>query len=196
LTPLYRAGDFGAVGPDSPSVTLTERRPLTMTEISGVDVDEALLAALAQAAGVAPPIEPNLAATVEGLSVLWMGPGRWLIVTTRQSPAELAETLSSACADTSGTVVDVSHGRTAIRVIGSRARELIAKGCPLDLHPSVFSPGNCAQSMFAGVSLLLHAVDDRPCFDLYFPRSYAASVWEMLADMAGEFGYRVEAVTP
>ena len=38
---------------------------------------------------------------------------------------------------------------------GDKVRAVLQKGCPLDFHPKVFTPGQCAQSHFfkAGVVL-------------------------------------------
>jgi sarcosine oxidase subunit gamma len=77
-----------------------------------------------------------------------------------------------------------------MRVSGPRARELLAKGCSLDLHPRAWEPGRCAQTSIARVSVLLHALDPEG-FDLYCARSYAGSVWHWLTEAAAEYGYQV-----
>jgi heterotetrameric sarcosine oxidase gamma subunit len=100
--------------------------------------------------------------------------------------------LSEAIAG-SGAVTDVSGGRVALRIGGAKPRALLAKGCPLDLHPSAFRSGTCAQSVLAQVSVLIHALGDGEDFDLYAARSYAVHLWQWLTDAAAEFGYRVAA---
>ena len=75
-------------------------------------------------------------------------------------------------------ITDVTDGRVAFRLAGPSAREVLAKGCPLDLHPRAFAPGRCAQSLLAKASVLIHLVDDGPergpSFDVYVARSFAA----------------------
>ncbi len=76
---------------------------------------------------------------------------------------------------------------------GGGSREALAKLCPIDLHPRAFKPGDCFRSDLARHVVLVHALDQRPTFDLYVPRSTAVSFWDCLSDAAREYGYRVEA---
>jgi len=113
---------------------------------------------------------------------LWLGPDQWLLI---------GDGFSEALAVAGGFLTDVSHGRAAVRIGGPRARELLAKGCSLDLHARVFRPGHCAQTSIARTSVLLHALGPDDGFDLYCARSYAQSLWHWLTEAAAEFGYRV-----
>lgn len=173
----------------NPSVTLAERRGLTMIQIAAIGNADAMCAT-ATGAGLTLPASPNATESRDGVTALWLGPGRWLAVTPEAAPEALGRRLEAAHAD-SAAVVDVSHGRTVIRVSGPATRTLLAKGCRLDLHPRVFRAGACAQTNIGHFAVLLHAVDDRPTVDLYVARSYAASFWEWLIEAAAEFGYRV-----
>ena len=38
--------------------------------------------------------------------------------------------------------------KLVLHLSGAPVREVLAQGCPLDLHPSVFGAGQCAQSHF------------------------------------------------
>ena len=74
---------------------------------------------------------------------------------------------------------------------------MLAKGCPLDLHPRAFTPGSCAQSLLAKADVLIHlrADDPRhgPTFDLYVARSFAHYLWAWLEDAGREYGVQVDA---
>ena len=63
-----------------------------------------------------------------------------------------------------------------------------AKGCPLDLHPDVFRPGDCARTRLAKANVLLHALDDAPTFHFTATRSFAEYLWRWLDDAGQEFG--------
>ena len=91
-------------------------------------------------------------------------------------------------------MVDQSHGRAVLRLAGARARDVLAKGCRLDLHPRAFRPGMCAQTAIAQIGVLLHQVDERPTYDLYVAGGYAVDLLEWLTASAAEFGYRIEAI--
>jgi sarcosine oxidase subunit gamma len=54
--------------------------------------------------------------------------------------------------------VDVSAQRTTLLLGGSRVRDVLAHGCSLDLHPSRFPAGACAQTMLAHAPVILLAL--------------------------------------
>ena len=95
------------------------------------------------------PVEPNTTAEIDGRLVLWLGPDEWLVVGAEQGDFPDAE-----------AVVDVSANRVAFELEGSRAADLLARGCSLDLHPSVFPPRRCAQTLVAHAQVILHRSSD------------------------------------
>src|SRR2546421_267348 len=52
-------------------------------------------------------------------------------------------------------VTDLSASRIIIEIAGPGARALLEKGCGLDLHPRAFTPGCCAQTLFAKLPVIL-----------------------------------------
>ncbi len=73
-------------------------------------------------------------------SVLWLGPDEFLVVGPVDAAAELIGMLVEAVGDDSGSVVDVSANRSTLVLSGPQARDLLEKGCTLDLHPRSFTP--------------------------------------------------------
>ena len=70
--------------------------------------------------------------------------------------------------------VDVSANRVALELRGDDAVDVLAQGCSLDLHPSVFEPGSCAQTLLARAQVILVRPDSgtvpvlvRPSFAPY-----------------------------
>ena len=85
---------------------------------------------------------------------------------------------------------DQSHGRVILRVAGPKARTLLAKGTPIDLHPSAFGPGKSAVTQMAHVGVhLIQTGDDQ--FELSVFRGFSENFWEWLTEQAEEFGYQV-----
>ncbi len=82
--------------------------------------------------------------------------------------------------------MDVSANRTTLELRGPRARELLEFGCPIDLHPRVFGPGRCAQTLLARANVLIWHVADEPedTWRLFVRPSFAAYVAAWLADAA------------
>jgi sarcosine oxidase subunit gamma len=63
-------------------------------------------------------------------------------------------------------------------------REVLAKGCPLDLCPEIFPPGRCAQSVLAGIAILVHHLPTGDDMDIYVARSYGRFIHDWLLDAA------------
>jgi sarcosine oxidase subunit gamma len=144
-------------------------------------VESALIATLPDA---------NRAIPCAAGSVLWLGPDEFLIVTEPGAEASVAANLSAALRGRRGAVVDVSDSRTIIALSGSRARDLLAKGSGLDLHPRGFAPGQCAQSFLAKVKIALVQLDNAPSYHIIVERSVAEYLYLWLADAALEFSQR------
>ncbi len=193
LAAVYRPGDFGTVGPQGPGVIIAERRPLATVQVAArAEEGKAVRDALAVALGVAPDAAANRSTTRGATTILWVGPERWLVVEPERGDRDLATLLRAALAATSAAVTDLGHGRTTLRLVGPRCRDLLAKGSAIDFHPRAFAAGACAQGLLGHVGALFHAIDDRPTFDLHIARSYAQTVWEWLIEAAAEYGCRVE----
>lgn len=177
-------------GTGSPVLTLAERRPAMLLRLLADGDDAGVASALRRLITLAPPPAANTAIAGDGCTLLWLAPREWLLVCEVEDPGIDEARLAAALAHTSGTVVDVSHGYTVVTIAGSGARELLAKGVPIDLDAVAFEAGACAQTCLADMSVLLHARHAQ-AIDLYVGRSYAASLWEWLVLSAAEFGYRV-----
>jgi sarcosine oxidase subunit gamma len=146
------------------------------------------------------PVEPGTTARVGELSVLWLGPDEWLVV--GPPGADLGARLRARAGTGPVSVVDVSALRTTIVVAGPRARDLLAHGCALDLHPSRFPTGRCAQTMLAHAQIVLVAVSDEesgrdetnheargdgPAYHVLVRSSFAGYLAEWLEDAAVEY---------
>ncbi len=119
------------------------------------------------------PREPNTVTRSGEKTIAWLGPDEWLVIVPPDEKEGLAEMLERALAGLHIAVNDISSGQTIIRLRGSRARDLLNKGCPLDLHPRVFGVGQCAQSHIAKSNALIIQVDDEPTYDIIVRRSFA-----------------------
>jgi sarcosine oxidase subunit gamma len=152
------------------------------------DADDASFrTAVERTLGPALPVEPNTTSRSMDTLVLWRGPDEWMVVTPPEGAPSAIAALCEALADGAGAVADVSDAYAVITVTGSRARDLIATGCFLDLHPRVFGPGRCAQSHIAQAQVMIHQLDETPAFDIYVDRSFAEYLWRWLDDAALEF---------
>ena len=157
------------------------------------------MAAVGRALDLLLPSEPCTSAARDQISALWLGPDQWLVTCPGRDVPGLLASLRAALAGVHAAITDVTDGRVAFRVAGPSARDVLAKGCPLDLHARAFPPGRCAQSLLAKASVLIHLVDDGPergpSFDVYVARSFAHYLWTWLEDAGREYGVLIEPVT-
>ncbi len=145
------------------------------------------LRASAYLAGLPLPLEPNRVAAMGPVRILWLGPDEFLVTTPDGAMPELLPRLARAVAGRTAAVIDVSSSRAVITLAGIEARAVLAKGCGLDLHPRAFAAGQCAQTLLARVPVILDQVSPAPAYRLFVRRSYAAWLFDWLADAAEEF---------
>jgi len=174
-------------------VLVRERALLTHVNVRGNAADPRFLAGMRAVVGVAPPVAANTAAELDGNTVYWLGPDEWLVVSAAKPAVALEAELRTALAGSRFAVTDVSGGQTALVLRGARIRELLAKGCPLDLHARAFDVGQCAQTHLAKAPVLIRLQDEGPAFEIVVRRSFADYLWLWLEDAAAEYGFEVSA---
>ena len=172
-------------------------RALGKIDLRGPPAERAFMSGVGRVLDLLLPTEPNTAATKNRVTALWLGPDQWLLVCPADDSTLFIGSLQEALADSPCAITDVSDGRTALWLEGPSAREVLAKGCPLDLHPRAFPPGSCAQTLLGKADVLLHLRADDPSpgpsFDLYVGRSFAHYLWAWLEDAGREYGVQVDA---
>ena len=130
------------------------------------------------------PTEPHRASVSNNTTIFHRGPDQYWLVHQEQN--DILSDLPSSIS----VVSDISHAYTVLRLAGSSARAVLAKGLAIDLHPSVFPAQSFAYSAIHHIDVLAHLVDEN-CFDLYVPRSLAVDFYHWLTDAALEYGYKV-----
>ncbi|MFI7066171.1 sarcosine oxidase subunit gamma [Kribbella sp. NPDC050124] len=117
--------------------------------------------------------------------VLWLGPDEWLIV-SEPAVADVAARLRVAAGDGHVAIVDVSANRTVLELSGPHVREVLEKGCPVDLHPRVLADDTAVLTTLARVPVLLWKVD-RTTFRILPRTSFSSYVATWLLDAMQEF---------
>ena len=117
--------------------------------------------------------EPNTTTTWSDRDILWLGPNEWLVVGEAGTEGSIERELADVMADHHHSVVDVSANRVVFDL--TDGRDLLSGGCGLDLDPSHWRPGMCAQTLFGHAQVVLHQLDERttrvfvrPSFADYF----------------------------
>jgi sarcosine oxidase subunit gamma len=148
--------------------------------VSGPEVTAAL--------GPGLPAAPSSWVQTDSGRAIWLGPDEWLLTSATERPEQLAGRIREATLPFGGVVVDVSAQRITLRLTGSRARDVLAKGCSIDLHPRSFGCGSSAQTTLgqAGVVLLALA-ESGDDYAILVRSSFAGYLADWLEDAALEF---------
>jgi len=139
--------------------------------------------------GVPLPLRPNRVAVMRAVRTLWLGPDEWLITAADGAAPDLFSWISRAATGHRAEVTDLSASRILIEIAGAQARTLLEKGCGLDLHPRAFTPGCCAQTVFAKLPVIIDQTSTAPSYRLFVRRSAAHWLVDWLIDAAEEFRF-------
>jgi len=169
------------------SVAIVEDPFVTMVDLR-VDPSGPGARAAAEVLGVELPTAASTFAKNGETTVIWQGPDEWLVTGTPLAGPELEARLREAVAAHGGAAVDVSGQRTTLRLSGVHSRDVLAKGCALDLHPSVFRDGAAAETTLGQAGVILLAVngsgDD---YRIVVRSSFARYLADWLLDAAEEY---------
>lgn len=140
--------------------------------------------AIAARRGVALPPSGRLVAT-SGALALSVRPERWLLLAAPEPAGAIATEWQSLAAGVAATV-DQSSALVAFYLEGRHARDVLARGCRLDLDPEIFPPGHAAATTMAQVATILAGL---PAGMLILtPATTARHLREWLGTTAGPFG--------
>ena len=88
-----------------------------------------------------------------------------------------------------GSMLDISHSRTQVRVTGPEAVTFLNRHLSLDLREKSFPAGSVASSVIHHVGVTLWRSEQG--YELFMPRGFALSLWQGLAESATQFGLEV-----
>jgi len=125
-------------------------------------------------------------ATNENTRILWMGPGNWLIISDQKN---IESEINKSFSENDFALTNLSHSRAIIQFEGKNLKEVLKKGCPLNL--SELKKNNCANSVFHGITITIDFVSDNPeKIRILCLRSFGESLYHSITDACLEFGYK------
>ena len=140
------------------------------------------LAALAIGAQDAPG--PGQTINARRGTMLRIEPLKWWLLTANPVCIEFSELKAET-----GSVLDLSHSQAWLRVKGSKAATLLNHYLPIDLRPARVSEGTVVSTAFHHVGVTLYYTENE--FNLFVPRSFAVSLWELMYLSALQYGLEV-----
>lgn len=112
---------------------------------------------------------------------LWIGPGRWLLVSRSGSIDTVISSCEQTLTDCVYNAVDYSSALAVFRVSGKIAEQVLASGTGVDLRPEHFPADSCCRTKLAQIAAIVVAVSERQ-FDVYVDRSYEGYITSWLAE--------------
>ena len=181
LSGHYQIGLLGKDGEPESGVVLSEVPGLILYQVaawphtlSSVGVQAADIIGVTQVSG------PGTAAAGPDGALLRIEPLKWWCYNSPQMLVLDSE---------QGTTLDLSHSRTHLRVRGPQAQECLNRLVPLDLRTSSCPVGSVMSTAFHHVGITLWHSDHG--FELFVPRGFALSLWEVLVETAAQFGAEI-----
>jgi len=117
--------------------------------------------------------------------ILWSAPNTWLLVSKKE---DIIKIIKQECPGEDFAVTDISHSKTTIQIKGSKAKEVLKKGCPINFNE--FEKNSCASSIFHGINIVVDCIESNPqIFNLITLRSFGESFYHHITDASLEFGY-------
>lgn len=168
-------------------VNIVEKVVTGVLNIRGKPETKEFMASAKNVLGFPLPTEPNTVTCSNGLSALWLGPDEWMVIVEDRQPEKLATAMDDLLVDVFASVTDVTGGHTVFNVSGSKAKDLLEKGCTIDLHPTAFGVSACAQTLIAKANVVIRYLDDTSSFDLVVRSSFASYLQQWLHDAALEY---------
>ena len=175
--------DTGAA-PGAPAGLACASLPADIIELAALRDRTHVLRALGARRGLNFP-EFGRVARAREMVVLCTRPERWLVLTAPGPPGaalSLWREAGAGCA----AAVDLSSAFASLYLAGPAVREVLARGCRLDLQDEAFASGSVASTHMAQVAVTLAALPAG--WLLLTPATTARHFREWLTAAAGPFG--------
>ena len=118
--------------------------------------------------------------------ILWSGPSNWLLISTKK---DILSSIQKICDEKNFAVTDLSHSRAIIELKGNHSKEVLKKGCPINLNE--FKVNNCANSIFHGITITIDMISNDPeTFRIFALRSFGESLYHSITDACLEDGFK------
>jgi len=178
--------DTGAApgAPRVPAGLTCASLPADIIELAALRDRTHVLRALGARRGLNFP-EFGRVARAREMVVLCTRPERWLVLTAPGPPGAALSLWREACAGCAAAI-DLSSAFTALHLAGPAVREVLARGCRLDLQDEAFASGSVASTHMAQVAVTLAALPAG--WILLTPATTARHFREWLTAAAGPFG--------
>lgn len=166
-------------------VTIEELSLSGKINIRGKSSDKEFMKNIGSVLNLVLPIEPNVRIFNNNISIMWLGPNEWLVITPENEKDGIISLLKSNLNPQKTAITDVSFNRTILRLEGEKVFTLLSKFLVANLEKILKTNFSVAQSIFIKIPVLFvrNNTDEEPTsLDLHLNRSHTKYVYELLVD--------------
>ena len=166
-------------------VTIEELSLSGKINIRGKSSDKEFMKNIGSALNLVLPTEPNVRIFNNNISIMWLGPNEWLVITPENEKDGIISLLKSNLNPQKTAITDVSFNRTILRLEGEKVFTLLSKFLVANLEKILKTNFSVAQSIFIKIPVLFvrNNTDEEPTsLDLHLNRSHTKYVYELLVD--------------
>ena len=166
-------------------VTIEELSLSGKINIRGKSSDKEFMKNIGSALNLVLPIEPNVRIFNNNISIMWLGPDEWLVITPENEKDGIISLLKSNLNPQKTAITDVSFNRTILRLEGEKVFTLLSKFLVANLEKILKTNFSVAQTIFIKIPVLFvrNNTDEEPTsLDLHLNRSHTKYVYELLVD--------------
>tara|TARA_B100000678_G_scaffold60241_1_gene48708 strand:+ start:867 stop:1442 length:576 start_codon:yes stop_codon:yes gene_type:complete len=166
-------------------VTIEELSLSGKINIRGKSSDKEFMKNIGSALNLVLPIEPNVRIFNNNISIMWLGPNEWLVITPENEKDGIISLLKSNLNPQKTAITDVSFNRTILQLQGEKVFTLLSKFLVANLEKILKTNFSVAQTIFIKIPVLFvrNNTDEEPTsLDLHLNRSHTKYVYELLVD--------------
>ena len=166
-------------------VTIEELSLSGKINIRGKSSDKEFMKNIGSALNLVLPTEPNVRIFNNNISIMWLGPNEWSVITPENEKDGIISLLKSNLNPQKTAITDVSFNRTILRLEGEKVFTLLSKFLVANLEKILKTNFSVAQSIFIKIPVLFvrNNTDEEPTsLDLHLNRSHTKYVYELLVD--------------
>ena len=135
------------------------------------------------------PPAANKFTTAGERHVVWLGPDEFMMICEAGKDEELTSAILASFDGQHAAFTNITDALTAFNLKGAAVRQVLAKGCSLDLHHNSFTSGDTAQTLLSHATVTIMALADDE-FIIICRTSFASYLHDWLLDAALEYGVK------
>ena len=135
------------------------------------------------------PPAANKFTTAGERHAVWLGPDEFMIMCEAGKDEELASAIQASFGSRHTAVTNITDALAAFHLKGAAVRQVLAKGCALDLNQNSFTSGDAAQTLLSHAAVTIMALTDDE-FIVICRTSFASYLHNWFLDAALEYGVK------